>query len=320
MALRPDPRASRPVLAYDDISLPYDDAHASGGPAPTAEAQRNGGASGKPPPAKKRKGQHKKARNQHWDDPGNSTTAPPPATSSAPSREGNSSSALPHAVSSSAPPENRVQDVVEESRELTYEEIWDDSALIDAWDAANQEYEAYHGKGKSWKDEPIRKWYNVPPAKLESQPTTHGPTTAAAAAHGVAQNGLQPLNYDTFVASHDASLGEGDERQDGVDIVTHPPEAADGLGRVSDSMFPDTAALRGLGVTQDDAFSRAMNAMYWTGYWTAVYHSNRGSQAAKTGKKRDAQDMEEGEEEVDEEVNEEEAMDDVQDGFVSSQR
>lgn len=29
----------------------------------------------------------------------------------------------------------------DESRELTYEEIWDDSALIDAWNAATEEYE-----------------------------------------------------------------------------------------------------------------------------------------------------------------------------------
>lgn len=29
----------------------------------------------------------------------------------------------------------------DESRELTYEEIWDDSALINAWNAATEEYE-----------------------------------------------------------------------------------------------------------------------------------------------------------------------------------
>lgn len=28
-----------------------------------------------------------------------------------------------------------------ESRELTHDEIWDDSALIDAWNAASEEYE-----------------------------------------------------------------------------------------------------------------------------------------------------------------------------------
>lgn len=31
----------------------------------------------------------------------------------------------------------------DESRELTHEEIWDDSALIAAWDAANEEYEVW---------------------------------------------------------------------------------------------------------------------------------------------------------------------------------
>ena len=44
-----------------------------------------------------------------------------------------------------------------EGRELTHEEIWDDSALIDAWNAATEEYEAYHGGDKSWKDQPLTK-------------------------------------------------------------------------------------------------------------------------------------------------------------------
>lgn len=30
-----------------------------------------------------------------------------------------------------------------ESRELTYDEIWDDSALIEAWNAATEEYEVH---------------------------------------------------------------------------------------------------------------------------------------------------------------------------------
>ena len=61
----------------------------------------------------------------------------------------------------------------EESRELTYEEIWDDSALINAWNAAAEEYEVfihfffahvlltlsqmYHGTDKNWKTEPVHK-------------------------------------------------------------------------------------------------------------------------------------------------------------------
>ena len=45
----------------------------------------------------------------------------------------------------------------EESRELTHEEIWDDSALVNAWEAATEEYEAYHGSKKAWKTETINK-------------------------------------------------------------------------------------------------------------------------------------------------------------------
>ena len=45
----------------------------------------------------------------------------------------------------------------EESRELTHEEIWDDSTLVNAWEAATQKYEAYHGPDKGWKMEPVNK-------------------------------------------------------------------------------------------------------------------------------------------------------------------
>jgi hypothetical protein len=45
----------------------------------------------------------------------------------------------------------------DESRELTHEEIWDDSALVNAWEAATEEYEAYHGSKKSWKTDTVNK-------------------------------------------------------------------------------------------------------------------------------------------------------------------
>lgn len=53
-----------------------------------------------------------------------------------------------------------------------------------------------------------------------------------------------PLNFNTFVPSHDPTL---------------PSLAA-----------PDAQSLTG--ISQDQAFRNALNAMYWTGYWTAAYH------------------------------------------------
>jgi len=50
-------------------------------------------------------------------------------------------------------------EIGEESRELTHDEIWDDSALIDAWNSATAEYEAFHGKSQDWKSDskPVKK-------------------------------------------------------------------------------------------------------------------------------------------------------------------
>ncbi|KAK0464199.1 uncharacterized protein EV420DRAFT_1637763 [Desarmillaria tabescens] len=107
----------------------------------------------------------------------------------------------------------------EESRELTHDEIWDDSALIDAWAAANEEYAAYHGgDDKSWKNESTE----LPPDEDNSKTDLEPPLEDS-----------QPLNV---LPSHDPSLSS---------------------------------------VSQDEAFQRAMNSMYWAGYWTAVYHHQR---------------------------------------------
>ena len=56
-----------------------------------------------------------------------------------------------------------------------------------------------------------------------------------------------PLNFDTFVPTHDPSL--------------HIP-----------AVNPNYVHSTGPFVNQDEAFSLAMTAMYWGGYWTAMYH------------------------------------------------
>jgi len=148
-----------------------------------------------------------------------------------------------------------------ESRELTHEEIWDDSALVDAWEAAQQEYEMYHGTGKNWKDEPVNKsslWYNVPfeqtAEKQNGVPTTQLSASVAQSDDiEAAEPNSQPLDFDTFVPTHDPSL--------------HLP-AVDPLNYV-------LSTPAGPLVSQDESFSRAMIAMYWGGYWTAMYHCQR---------------------------------------------
>lgn len=107
------PIAMRPLLSYDDIAseVPIKEAVPSnGGPAT--------------PPKKRRKTNHHQGqrfggqRNQSRED----------------DREDGDE------VSSSKKSRTRYG-LQEESRQLTHDEVWDDSALIRAWDAAVEEYE-----------------------------------------------------------------------------------------------------------------------------------------------------------------------------------
>ncbi|KZT24693.1 hypothetical protein NEOLEDRAFT_1134746 [Neolentinus lepideus HHB14362 ss-1] len=169
----------------------------------------------------------------------------------------------------------------EQSRELTHEEIWDDSALIDAWNAASEEYEAYHGPDKGWKKEPVHKsplWYNTPSAQKARQAGTSATNKKAKgkATHEAAADDSQPLNFDTYVPEHDPTLSQ-------------PGYAA---------------ALQGM-VSQDEAFTRAVEASYWSGYWTAVYHHHR-NMAAGNGAEGEEEQDEVGDEE-EEAVGEEDA-------------
>ncbi|TFK76608.1 hypothetical protein BDN72DRAFT_890439 [Pluteus cervinus] len=129
------------------------------------------------------------------------------------------------------------------SRELTHEEIWDDRALVEAWDAAAEEYETLNGPEKDWKNEPVSKsplWYSVP-GKADAPPV------ADLADSDEDARDSQPLDFSSFIPTHNPSL-----------------KLSDASTSFADERTPVTA--------QDEAFRRALDAMYWAGYWTAVYH------------------------------------------------
>ncbi|KAF9055321.1 hypothetical protein BDZ89DRAFT_1107112 [Hymenopellis radicata] len=164
----------------------------------------------------------------------------------------------------------------EESRELTHNEIWDDSALIDAWDSAKAEYAEYHGDPDSWKSEPVKKsplWYNIPP-----DPSTLKNHAPAASTSGGNSSNSQPLDFDTFVPSHNPSL----------DLPLPPaPPAVPGPDYAS-HFLPEP---EGPMVSADEAFSRALGAMYWGGYWTAMYHCQRRLETAGAGAVEDEEEL-----------------------------
>jgi hypothetical protein len=143
----------RPLVSYDDLSSPQEKRTVP----PTAQPAP------RPKPSKKRK----RYTQQHWDDQPESRHADVTYGEQVFEAQNENSERTGRDVRNDAVPD-------EESRELTHEEIWDDSALIDVWNAATAEYEAstfptttfdfvnwlyqaFHGDSKSWKNEPVVK-------------------------------------------------------------------------------------------------------------------------------------------------------------------
>ncbi|KIK66106.1 hypothetical protein GYMLUDRAFT_55959 [Collybiopsis luxurians FD-317 M1] len=264
----------RPVVSYDDITLPYEMTEAVVQEASSLSKSDSNSGNNK---TKKRKRK---------------------------SRYSNTASKNP----SNEEDEDAEYLEVEESRELTHEEIWDDSALIEAWNAAAEEYQAYHGPDKGWKNEPIHKsplsvtpyltfpsrsrWYNTPPppSKKQKKSQPSPPTTAvtvsvgplppsASAAEDSRVSGVtstvpdpdesdsKPIDFDTFIPTHDAGLSLPPPSASAPKTATN--------GQVSAPDFSEyySTASPGHTVSRDEAFKRALEATYWSGYWTAVYHT-----------------------------------------------
>ena len=107
-------------------------------------------------------------------------------------------------------------------------------------------------------------WYNIPPEPKPAPAGGGGGLAGQAIAQAMAMqerqmNGVEFLNGQ----QEDGEQAEYDAYEEGNEGVAQA------------TMPPDLGAYHGKGVGQDEAFSRAMNAMYWTGYWTAVYHVSR---------------------------------------------
>ncbi|KAF9493892.1 hypothetical protein BDN71DRAFT_1449521 [Pleurotus eryngii] len=255
----------RPIVSYDDISLPYQP--------PDESPQTTTNSSPLPRRPKKRKNnnshnnsnQHARVQNGGVYDQ-RAAPRPDPAVQV---------------------DEQEDYDGELESRDLTHDEIWDDSALIEAWNAAAEEYETYHGPEKDWKKEPVHKsplWYNIPPDPQKSKQKSAINDTAKSAqpdaSGAVDTENSKPMDFDAFIPTHDPSLGlpsgnipsMGDPMNQGIITPSGPP------------------------VSPDEAFSKALGAMYWAGYWTAAYHYSR--HQSRQQSMVDEFEVEEGEEEA----------------------
>ncbi|OJJ53067.1 hypothetical protein ASPSYDRAFT_51169 [Aspergillus sydowii CBS 593.65] len=150
------------------------------------------------------------------------------------------------------------------AKALTQEEIWDDSALVQSWDEAVEEYKLYHSihaKGE-----------NVEDVLREAQ--------EAAEAESAPALSWAPVEKDDDMADADAAepaAAETHAQQTTNGPAQTEPEPMAGAPQAPPMPFP--AFPQG----QDEGLKNLMMAWYYAGYYTAQYEEQqRASQNSKS--------------------------------------
>ncbi|CAE6402412.1 unnamed protein product [Rhizoctonia solani] len=162
-----------------------------------------------------------------------------------------------------APPPTKKPKRYQIDHSLTQNELWDDSALIAAWDAAAEEYESLNGPEKKWKEDPVNKsalWY-APPPKPQEEEEEDGEEEEEEREEGEEEENADegivpdsaPIDFDTFVPLHDPTLGVAQVSGTGLQYPTNTYDFTK--------------------LTKDEIFEKAVSASYWAGYWAAMYHA-----------------------------------------------
>ncbi|KXJ96924.1 hypothetical protein Micbo1qcDRAFT_4156 [Microdochium bolleyi] len=137
---------------------------------------------------------------------------------------------------------------------LTNDEIWDDSALVDSWNSALEEYKKYHSihtKGGNVVD------------LLEPKKSESNSNNVIAKATNEASTS-QDTGHDTEMASDEPR----NETQASTSQPNPPPRLA-----------PEVV----LGSVQDESLKRLLMSWYYAGYYTGLYEGQQGQNGQGRG-------------------------------------
>lgn len=109
------------------------------------------------------------------------------------------------------------------------------------------------------------RWYNAPPQSADPDASSREQSEDEGEGYDEAgyapdDENSNPIQFDTFIPRHDPTLEAG-----GVPF-------GDSRGALLSEQELTFDASNHSRDSVDDAFTRAQAAMYWAGYWTAMYH------------------------------------------------
>ncbi|KAJ2984274.1 hypothetical protein NUW58_g6109 [Xylaria curta] len=135
---------------------------------------------------------------------------------------------------------------------LTHNEIWDDSALIDSWDQALEEYKMYHSihkNGGNVNDLIKSKEEKTSDAKHDPDGVGESPSHA---------------KLETASEMKEENINTGLEAGNATTKQSHPPVSG---------VPPAPAGL--LSTMRDEGLKRLLMSWYYAGYYTGYYEGQR---------------------------------------------
>ncbi|EXF83278.1 hypothetical protein CFIO01_04528 [Colletotrichum fioriniae PJ7] len=141
--------------------------------------------------------------------------------------------------------------------EMSHSEMWDDSALIESWNEALDEYKKYHSihtKGGKLKDLDLQE-------KTEDAQTVDDAQTQAVDQREIADDATEGADKTKGLSSTDVK-----DQADSVPMAAKanaPPGPA--------TMGPQSL----LGSVQDEGLKRLLMSWYYAGYYTGLYEGQQ---------------------------------------------
>ncbi|KAJ5907923.1 hypothetical protein N7495_000605 [Penicillium taxi] len=156
-----------------------------------------------------------------------------------------------------------------EEAPLSHSAIWDDSALMDSWDAAYQEYKHYHSIAAKGEDvEEVLKAQHMKDNKVDSAP--HRRSSAGSKAHPeLCADHVEPTEVEPTEVEHAPVLQP---------FAESLPIAEEGANPTANSTAAPMHAPT-LDHIQDEALKCVMMSWYYAGYYTGIYTEKQANQS-----------------------------------------
>ncbi|KAF1347845.1 hypothetical protein BDV97DRAFT_208672 [Delphinella strobiligena] len=165
------------------------------------------------------------------------------------------------------------------AQQLSHNEVWDDSALVDSWNEALEEYKKYHSiaaKGESIEDA-IAAAESSEPQMYESENISLGakadwrsPEVSAAATSDTILPAWEPKNEESEV----------EIQEDGAETMAmndepRPFEQHRPMTNELSSAMPQAI----MNSVQDESLKNLMMSWYYAGYYTGLYQGQQNAHA-----------------------------------------